>query len=915
MNQEHKDLFSASKEKDPLRGNVSYPSNSEKPSYSANFIIQGMRFVNVNPDTEKLTGYSRDDLLRMKFTDLFPEDEKKSMQKFGMQVQRGESQSTHGEFRIISKGGQERWIDLSFSFLEIEGKKKAALGTAYGIPKMSVNPQASIDNSRIGDKTSKQLRELELLNQISHTISQTHNLKLAAQQVTNLLERMMKWDGTIWLVEEQIPVLLAISLKGMTGELFANEFSRVDDLIPSLDDGIIGLVCSNGKSILSGDIRNTSQYYGLNSKTCSVICVPLGSEGKTIGCINVESVQQNAFTDRDEQFLTTLANQFVISIENAHFDKTTQRQAIHQRTLNSIISITAHSGANPSEILDGTIDQAMKALGLDMGAIWLSWSSRDSQRMASRNIPQSIIYSMISLTAQSGGGSQRDAITVDDWRVVDRKISAPFLAMGVITSIIVPIFANEKRIGGLAIASSNSHRWEPDEISLMEAIGHVVGSVAERAKLFEETAIRLDELEAVNKVLTSLRLTQSLQEMLPQVMDETLKILDAEAGGIWLYNAEREKLCQEIGRGWCVKTSSMDLDRGESLPGNVFAIGDIYFSRDVAQDPLTSPAMRALVPESYSAICIPIHREQEPIGVLLASGPSPREFTSEDARLLVTITEFAGIAIHRTRLNEQMAQHAAELEIRVAERTVELQSALLKAQAADQLKSEFVINVNHELRTPLTNLILYYQMLKAQPTVKTMERLDVIGRELQRLRNLIEELLNLSRFDLGQISLHPVQCDLNNLVLTLINDRKSLAEERGLELSIHLKPDLKHVWLDEATIVQAISNLLTNAMNYTPRGGKVLVKTLTKEPDQDMSVGFRIEDTGLGIDGHDLPHLFERFYRGKAGHESGAPGTGLGLAIVKQIVEHHDGSIEVENGPGGRGAVFTIWLPIKHETD
>jgi signal transduction histidine kinase len=90
---------------------------------------------------------------------------------------------------------------------------------------------------------------------------------------------------------------------------------------------------------------------------------------------------------------------------------------------------------------------------------------------------------------------------------------------------------------------------------------------------------------------------------------------------------------------------------------------------------------------------------------------------------------------------------------------------------------------------------------------------------------------------------------------------------------------------------------------------------LTKETDQEKSVGFRIQDTGLGIDSHDLPHLFERFYRGKAGHESGAPGTGLGLAIVKQIVDHHDGSIEVDNGPGGRGAIFTIWLPIKQETD
>jgi two-component system sensor histidine kinase BaeS len=202
-------------------------------------------------------------------------------------------------------------------------------------------------------------------------------------------------------------------------------------------------------------------------------------------------------------------------------------------------------------------------------------------------------------------------------------------------------------------------------------------------------------------------------------------------------------------------------------------------------------------------------------------------------------------------------------------------------------------------------------MLRAQPSVKADERLDVIGRELQRLRSLIEDLLNLSRFDLGKMRLHPMPCDLNALIQTLVNDRRSLAEDRGLSLQINLLPGLAPIWFDEATIIQALSNLLTNAMNYTPHGGSILVSTLTGEYANETWAGFRVEDTGRGIDNEDMPHLFERFYRGKAGHESGAPGTGLGLAIVKQVVEHHQGRIEVENAIEGHGAVFTIWLPTK----
>jgi PAS domain S-box-containing protein len=270
----------------------------------------------------------------------------------------------------------------------------------------------------------------------------------------------------------------------------------------------------------------------------------------------------------------------------------------------------------------------------------------------------------------------------------------------------------------------------------------------------------------------------------------------------------------------------------------------------------------------------------------------------------------------RKQAERALKEYSERLEEMVAERTTELQTALQKAQLADHLKSEFIANVNHELRTPLTNLILYYQMLNAHPAEKTKERLGVIGRELQRLRALIENLLNLSRLDLGQATFNPRPRDLNQLIQNLVDDRRVLAEERNLTLKEELDPSLPAVWLDEAMIVQAVSNLLTNALNYTPKGGQVYMRTkiMDGQPDKPRVV-FSIQDTGPGINEADLPHLFERFYRGKAGHETGTPGTGLGLVIVKQVVEKHHGRIEVENTADGHGAVFTVWLPVEQERE
>ena len=121
----------------------------------------------------------------------------------------------------------------------------------------------------------------------------------------------------------------------------------------------------------------------------------------------------------------------------------------------------------------------------------------------------------------------------------------------------------------------------------------------------------------------------------------------------------------------------------------------------------------------------------------------------------------------------------------------------------------------------------------------------------------------------------------------------------------------------ETSVSSTLSTLLTNALNYTPTGGEVLIKTILVQEDGNPQAGFSVEDTGLGISAEDMPHLFERFYRGGAARQSGAPGTGLGLAIVKQVVDHHGGRIEVQNGADGHGTKFTVWLPVKQkqETD
>ncbi|NDJ51552.1 MAG: PAS domain S-box protein, partial [Chloroflexi bacterium] len=228
-----------------------------------------------------------------------------------------------------------------------------------------------------------------------------------------------------------------------------------------------------------------------------------------------------------------------------------------------------------------------------------------------------------------------------------------------------------------------------------------------------------------------------------------------------------------------------------------------------------------------------------------------------------------------------------------------------------RMKDAFVSNVSHELRTPITSLKLNHTLMKMKP-----DRADTymgrLEREIDRLNGLIEDLLRLSRLDQGRTVLDFKSVDLRALVTEYTHDRMPLAETREITLSLDEGgEDIRRVQADEGLIGQVLGILLTNAINYTPIGGQVMVSILSQLHDEVDWVGFRVRDSGPGIPPEDLPHVFERFFRGRAGRDSRAPGTGLGLSIADEIIRRHHGRIEVDGGGSGQGATFTVWLPAR----
>jgi two-component system phosphate regulon sensor histidine kinase PhoR len=191
--------------------------------------------------------------------------------------------------------------------------------------------------------------------------------------------------------------------------------------------------------------------------------------------------------------------------------------------------------------------------------------------------------------------------------------------------------------------------------------------------------------------------------------------------------------------------------------------------------------------------------------------------------------------------------------------------------------------------------------------------MQVLRHESERLGHLIEDLLTLSRVDQEALKISRELRSLDPLLGEVAAAHRARAQAKGVTLTLELNPDVPPVWIGYQPMIQVFNNLLANAVAYTHAGGSVTLGSLVRPSAQgETLVGARVWNDGPPIPPEDIPQLFQRFFRGRTGRESGEPGTGLGLAICKEIVDRHGGRIDVDSS-GEKGTSFTVWLPLGME--
>jgi signal transduction histidine kinase len=460
----------------------------------------------------------------------------------------------------------------------------------------------------------------------------------------------------------------------------------------------------------------------------------------------------------------------------------------------------------------------------------------------------------------------------------------------------LPLQIQGRVVGVLTLGWLRTAGCQPEHLPLLNQIADGMALAVERSRLFNETRQRAEELATLTELSAALRLTDTLAEMLPVFLEKAIRAIRGLSGILFLVEDQTGELATRGCQPPVQDCLHWRRPLGQGIAKLAIATGQMQIV-NLAVNRANDPLLEAYPNEPIMTIVwLPLQTQDKTVGVVGIGLGEQRHLTLHETHLLTAMAEVAGNALHRASVMETLEQ-------RVANRTHELAMANERLQELDRLKSKFVAEVSHELRTPIANLLLYTQLAVRGKPERRDAYLVVLQEQAERLSYLTDDILNLSRLENVPHEKETEPVNLNELVEHIVEAHLPRAERAGLELRTRLSPELPLASGVGSQLTQVITNLVSNALNYTDNG----FVEIASYCDEAGWLCLEVNDSGDGIEPEDLPYLFERFYRGQRHSQSNIPGTGLGLAIVKEIVERHGGQVEVESQVG-RGSIFRARL-------
>jgi GAF domain-containing protein/anti-sigma regulatory factor (Ser/Thr protein kinase)/HAMP domain-containing protein len=669
------------------------------------------------------------------------------------------------------------------------------------------------------------------------------------------------------------------------------------------------------------DVLADAEFAGANrlGRGRSVLAVPLVRDRVVIGVITVAQNTVRPFTARQIELVETFASQALIAIENTRLfeevqarTKELQELLEYQTATGEVLGVISRSPTELQPVLATIVETAARLCGADRAIIRRRHG--DSFVVAAAHggtaeQRQYLAHHPVAAGPRSVVG--RVALSRRTVHIPDIRAEPGFTQFelaeeaGFASLLAVPLLRKGELVGVLVLTHNDAYPFTSEQIERAETFADQAVIAIENARLFEEVQARtaelsrsVAELKALGQVSQAVNSSLDLKVVLDTILGHACEMSDTGGGAIYVLNEESGELLLEAGHNMTdehlAAVRQHPIRLGDPVVGECALRGEAVEMVDVTAEARSYPLFAILERAGFRALlAVPLLHQGRAIGALIVRRRRPGAFAPDIVNLLQAFASQSSLAIYNARLFYEIGRKGEQLAI------------------ASQHKSQFLANMSHELRTPLNAILGYTELmvdgLYGDLPSKTREVLERVQKNGTHLLGLINDVLDLSKIEAGQLVLSLDEYSLKDVVQTVVSATESLASAKKLPLKVDVAGGMPLGHGDARRIAQVLLNLVGNAIKFTDEGE---VRIAAQMADAMFSVA--VADTGPGIATSEQARIFNEFHQVDSSNTKKKGGTGLGLAIAKRIVELHGGRIWVKSELG-RGSTFQIELPVRAE--